>query len=160
MPLLFFGVAAHHLRLSTLGFLQYLAPTGQFLLAVTVLVLFFARDLLILFAFAMMLAFLLAPAVTRLEAARIPRVVYGATDPKAGAAGSVWAYGLTGPAGAVLAYGLTRPAGAGWGSATTGAMVVAGRCPKNIRTRSRNVIPDQARHARSEAYQSVGQPSA
>src|ERR1700761_1019534 len=44
-------------------------------LAVTVLVLFFARDLLILFAFAMMLAFLLAPAVTRLEAARIPRVV-------------------------------------------------------------------------------------
>jgi predicted PurR-regulated permease PerM len=44
-------------------------------LAVTVLVLFFARDLLVLFAFAMMLAFLLAPAVTRLEAARIPRVV-------------------------------------------------------------------------------------
>jgi predicted PurR-regulated permease PerM len=44
-------------------------------LAVTVLVLFFARDLLILFAFALMLAFLLAPAVTRLEAARIPRVV-------------------------------------------------------------------------------------
>jgi predicted PurR-regulated permease PerM len=44
-------------------------------LAVTVLVLFFARDLLILFAFALMLAFLLAPAVTRLESARIPRVV-------------------------------------------------------------------------------------
>jgi predicted PurR-regulated permease PerM len=44
-------------------------------LAVTVLVLFFARDLLILFAFALMLAFLLAPAVSRLEAARIPRVV-------------------------------------------------------------------------------------
>ncbi len=44
-------------------------------LAVTVLVLFFARDLLILFAFALMLAFLLAPAVTRLEGARIPRVV-------------------------------------------------------------------------------------
>jgi len=43
-------------------------------LAVTVLVLFFARDLLVLFAFALMLAFLLAPAVTRLEAARIPRV--------------------------------------------------------------------------------------
>jgi predicted PurR-regulated permease PerM len=45
------------------------------LLAVTVLVLFFARDLLVLFAFALMLAFLLAPAVSRLEAARIPRVV-------------------------------------------------------------------------------------
>ena len=44
-------------------------------LAVTVLVLFFARDLLVLFAFALMLAFLLAPAVSRLEAARAPRVV-------------------------------------------------------------------------------------
>jgi chloramphenicol-sensitive protein RarD len=37
VPLLCFGVAAQHLRLSTLGFLQYLAPTGQFLLAVIVL---------------------------------------------------------------------------------------------------------------------------
>ncbi len=45
------------------------------LLAVTVLVLFFARDLLILFAFALMLAFLLAPAVSHLERARAPRVV-------------------------------------------------------------------------------------
>jgi predicted PurR-regulated permease PerM len=50
--------------------------TGPLLvLAVTVLVLFFARDLLVLFAFALMLAFLLAPAVSRLEAARAPRVV-------------------------------------------------------------------------------------
>jgi chloramphenicol-sensitive protein RarD len=37
VPLLCFGLAAQHLRLSTLGFLQYLAPTGQFLLAITVL---------------------------------------------------------------------------------------------------------------------------
>ena len=37
VPLLCFGVAAQHLRLSTLGFLQYLAPTGQFLLAITIL---------------------------------------------------------------------------------------------------------------------------
>jgi chloramphenicol-sensitive protein RarD len=37
VPLLCFGVAAQHLRLSTLGFLQYLAPTGQFLLAIIVL---------------------------------------------------------------------------------------------------------------------------
>jgi predicted PurR-regulated permease PerM len=44
-------------------------------LAVTVLVLFFARDLLVLFAFALMLAFLLAPAVGRLEARGAPRVV-------------------------------------------------------------------------------------
>jgi chloramphenicol-sensitive protein RarD len=34
VPLLFFGEAARRLRLSTLGFLQYIAPTCQFLLAV------------------------------------------------------------------------------------------------------------------------------
>jgi chloramphenicol-sensitive protein RarD len=34
VPLLFFGAAARRLRLSTLGILQYLTPTGQFLLAV------------------------------------------------------------------------------------------------------------------------------
>jgi chloramphenicol-sensitive protein RarD len=37
VPLLFFGVAAQNLRLSTLGFLQYVAPSAQFLLAITVL---------------------------------------------------------------------------------------------------------------------------
>ncbi len=37
VPLLLFGVAARHLRLSTLGFLQYLAPSAQFLLAITAL---------------------------------------------------------------------------------------------------------------------------
>ncbi len=45
------------------------------ILAVTVLVLFLARDLLVLFAFALLLAFLLAPAVSFLEARRAPRVV-------------------------------------------------------------------------------------
>jgi len=44
-------------------------------LGATVLVLFFARELLIPFAFALTLAFLLAPAVSRLESRRIPRVV-------------------------------------------------------------------------------------
>jgi chloramphenicol-sensitive protein RarD len=34
VPLLFFGAAAQRLRLSTMGFLQYLSPTLQFLLAV------------------------------------------------------------------------------------------------------------------------------
>jgi chloramphenicol-sensitive protein RarD len=34
IPLLFFGAAARRLRLSTLGILQYVTPTGQFLLAV------------------------------------------------------------------------------------------------------------------------------
>jgi predicted PurR-regulated permease PerM len=49
---------------------------GPFLvLAVTVLILFFARDLLIPFTFALTLAFLLAPAVSRLESRRIPRVL-------------------------------------------------------------------------------------
>jgi predicted PurR-regulated permease PerM len=43
-------------------------------LATTVLILYFARGLLIPFAFALMLAFLLAPAVVRLEARRVPRV--------------------------------------------------------------------------------------
>src|SRR5204863_1416830 len=37
VPLLCFGVAARNLRLSTLGFIQYLAPSAQFLLAITVL---------------------------------------------------------------------------------------------------------------------------
>jgi predicted PurR-regulated permease PerM len=49
---------------------------GPFLvLAVTVLILFFARDLLVPFAFALTLAFLLAPAVSRLEARRVPRIL-------------------------------------------------------------------------------------
>jgi chloramphenicol-sensitive protein RarD len=34
IPLLFFGAAARQLRLSTMGILQYLSPTLQFLLAV------------------------------------------------------------------------------------------------------------------------------
>jgi predicted PurR-regulated permease PerM len=49
---------------------------GPFLvLAVTVLILFFARELLVPFAFALTLAFLLTPAVSRLEARRVPRVL-------------------------------------------------------------------------------------
>ncbi|HEX4576469.1 MAG TPA: AI-2E family transporter, partial [Edaphobacter sp.] len=49
---------------------------GPFLvLAVTVLILYFARELLIPFAFALTLAFLLAPAVGRLETRRVPRVL-------------------------------------------------------------------------------------
>ncbi len=36
LPLVWFGHAARHLRLTTLGFLQYLAPTGSFLLGVFV----------------------------------------------------------------------------------------------------------------------------
>jgi predicted PurR-regulated permease PerM len=50
--------------------------SGPFLvLALTALILFFARDLLVPFAFALTLAFLLAPAVSRLESRRVPRVL-------------------------------------------------------------------------------------
>jgi predicted PurR-regulated permease PerM len=45
------------------------------LLAVIVLVLYFARDLLIPLTFALTLAFLLAPAVSRLEVRKVPRVL-------------------------------------------------------------------------------------
>jgi predicted PurR-regulated permease PerM len=45
------------------------------LLAVIVLVLYFARDLLIPLTFALTLAFLLAPAVSRLEGRKVPRVL-------------------------------------------------------------------------------------
>jgi chloramphenicol-sensitive protein RarD len=34
LPLLWFNAAAKRLKLSTVGILQYVAPTGQFLLAV------------------------------------------------------------------------------------------------------------------------------
>ena len=34
LPLVWFGHAAQHLRLTTIGFLQYLAPSGSFLLGV------------------------------------------------------------------------------------------------------------------------------
>ena len=35
IPMICFGFAARRLRLSTLGFIQYISPTIQFLLAVT-----------------------------------------------------------------------------------------------------------------------------
>jgi predicted PurR-regulated permease PerM len=44
-------------------------------LAVAVLILYFARDLLIPLTFALTLSFLLAPAVSRLESRRVPRVL-------------------------------------------------------------------------------------
>jgi chloramphenicol-sensitive protein RarD len=36
VPLILFGVAAHHLPLRYIGFMQYLTPTIQFILALTV----------------------------------------------------------------------------------------------------------------------------
>ena len=49
VPLLWFAAAARRMRLSTLGFLQYLAPTGQFLLAVLAFHEPFTREHLISF---------------------------------------------------------------------------------------------------------------
>jgi chloramphenicol-sensitive protein RarD len=49
-PLLWFTNAARRLRLATLGFLQYIAPTGHFLLAVVVFGEPFSRADLISFA--------------------------------------------------------------------------------------------------------------
>ena len=50
-------------------------PRPFLVLAVTALTLFFARDLLVPFAFALTLAFLLAPVVSRLEGRHVPRVL-------------------------------------------------------------------------------------
>ncbi len=53
-----------------------ISRVGPFLvLMVTILILYFARELLIPFAFALTLAFLLAPAVGRLETRRVPRIL-------------------------------------------------------------------------------------
>jgi chloramphenicol-sensitive protein RarD len=51
VPLLWFVAAAKRLRYTTIGFIQYLAPTGQFLLAVIAYGEPFTRDQLIAFAF-------------------------------------------------------------------------------------------------------------
>jgi chloramphenicol-sensitive protein RarD len=50
LPLILFVAGAQRIRLSTVGLLQYLAPTGQFLLAVFVYDEPFTRDSLITFA--------------------------------------------------------------------------------------------------------------
>ena len=51
LPLVWFGHAARHLRLTTLGFLQYLAPTGSFFLGVFLYHEPFTRAHLITFSF-------------------------------------------------------------------------------------------------------------
>jgi chloramphenicol-sensitive protein RarD len=51
LPLVWFGHAARHLRLTTIGFLQYLAPTGSFFLGVFLYHEPFTRAHLVTFAF-------------------------------------------------------------------------------------------------------------
>jgi chloramphenicol-sensitive protein RarD len=50
LPLVWFGHAARHLRMTTVGFLQYLAPTGSFLLGVFLYHEPFTRNHLITFS--------------------------------------------------------------------------------------------------------------
>jgi chloramphenicol-sensitive protein RarD len=51
LPLVWFGHAARHLQLTTLGFLQYLSPTGSFFLGVFLFHEPFTRAHLITFSF-------------------------------------------------------------------------------------------------------------
>jgi len=71
LPLLLFNSAARRLPLSTLGFLQYLAPTGQFILAVTVNGEPFARAQLV--AFGLIWVGLAVFSVDRLRLSRTDR---------------------------------------------------------------------------------------
>ena len=72
VPLLFFGVAARRLRLSTMGILQYLSPTLQFLVAVLVFREPFPSDKLLSFIF--IWAAVLIYAADSLNAARRGRI--------------------------------------------------------------------------------------
>ena len=72
VPLFWFGYAAHHLRLVTLGFLQYLAPTISFFLGVFLYHEPFTRGHLITFGLIWIaLALFTFEAVTRWRSARV-----------------------------------------------------------------------------------------
>ena len=74
VPLLWFAAGARRLRLSTMGFIQYLAPTCQFLLAVLLYHEPFPRRQLVSFALIWAaLAVYTVESVLRLRAARAPR---------------------------------------------------------------------------------------
>src|SRR5882724_2935069 len=75
LPRVWFGHAAQHLRLTTLGFLQYLAPTGTFFLGVFVYHESFTRNDLITFAMIWIaLAIFTGEAVIRWRSARTREV--------------------------------------------------------------------------------------
>jgi chloramphenicol-sensitive protein RarD len=68
VPLIWFGHAARHLRLTTVGFLQYLSPTCSFLLGVFVFHEPFSRGQLITFSMIWLaLAIFTFEAITRLR---------------------------------------------------------------------------------------------
>lgn len=73
VPLLWFANAARRLRLATVGLLQYVAPTGQFLLAVLVFGEPFGRHHLIAFACIWTALVLYSAAALRTRAVPAPR---------------------------------------------------------------------------------------
>jgi chloramphenicol-sensitive protein RarD len=76
VPLIWFGHAARHLRLTTLGFLQYLAPTCSLLLGVFIYHEPFTRGHLIAFGMIWMaLAVFTFEAITRWRSARVRTAV-------------------------------------------------------------------------------------
>ena len=73
LPLVWFGHAARHLRLTTIGFLQYLSPTGSFLLGVFLYREPFTRAHLVTFSFIWTaLAIFTVEAVLRWHSGREP----------------------------------------------------------------------------------------
>ena len=81
VPLLWFGHAARHLRLTTIGFLQYLAPTGTFFLGVFVYHEPFTRAHLITFGLIWVaLAIFTGEAVFRWRSLRRREALVGVTS--------------------------------------------------------------------------------
>jgi chloramphenicol-sensitive protein RarD len=79
VPLFWFGYAARHLRLTTIGFLQYLSPTGSFFLGVFLYHEPFARAHLITFGLIWVaLAIFTFEAVTRWRSSRVRDAVESA----------------------------------------------------------------------------------
>lgn len=82
LPLVWFGHAARHLRLTTIGFMQYLAPTGSFLLGVFLYHEPFTRGHLITFLLIWIgLAIFTADAIRRWHAGRIPNASIPIAEP-------------------------------------------------------------------------------
>jgi chloramphenicol-sensitive protein RarD len=79
VPLFWFGYAAQHLRLTTIGFLQYLSPTGSFFLGVFLYHEPFTRAHLITFSLIWIaLAIFTFEAVTRWRSSRVRDAVESA----------------------------------------------------------------------------------
>ena len=76
VPLLLFGIAARRIRLSDVGFMQYIAPTLMFLIAVAVFGDPLEPDRLVGFVF-VWIGLSLYTAANRMDAARRRRVVVG-----------------------------------------------------------------------------------